>query len=328
MGEMPGPPRSPEPDMKFSVDSQQCEGLTSLCSMLVGKPAGTRKAVDKTLPAQSTERYRSSLKRFPLSGRYFQNPLHRRSLAAAVKRIREGPQLRELQQARQKRMFKCRKAELLREHGTLENMETSDPDTSSQSDSENHPANLPRNPYSSATRQACPSIRNYGRQVERRCCGCVQRFSKLRSVFRFLNSSDSMSRRSRARRTNAFVQFCKTNGYEAVIAADLKRERRQKAKIENWKLVTIPENFINDKRRYYREIYLKSDHWKELRSRKLQQVKCCERCGRTWFLDVHHLRYRNLYDVELCDLQVLCRRCHKKVHRRSNSSNSILSREA
>lgn len=192
--------------MKFSVDTRLAERLPSPCDSRHTAlcPARTHDAPVRVLSRLGSHLFGSD------EGRGF-SFLHTQScfpcwpligwrecsLAAAVKRIREGPQLRELQQARQKRMFKCRKAELLREHGTLENMETSDPDTSSQSDSENHPATLPRNPYSSATRQACLSIRNYGRQVERRCCGCVQRFHKLRSVFRFLNSSDSNEEHTR-----------------------------------------------------------------------------------------------------------------------------------
>lgn len=30
---------------------------------------------------------------------------------------------------------------------------------------------------------------------------------------------------------------------------------------------------------------------------------------------MHHIRYRNLFDVELCDLAVLCQACHTEVHR-------------
>lgn len=41
-----------------------------------------------------------------------------------------------------------------------------------RADSENHPAKDSETEHSSATRQACPSLRSYGRQVERRCCDC------------------------------------------------------------------------------------------------------------------------------------------------------------
>jgi len=71
---------------------------------------------------------------------------------------------------------------------------------------------------------------------------------------------------------------------------------------------------INDKREYYRNDYLKSDHWKELKKKKFLYNPCCQRCNSIHVLDVHHKRYKNLYDVSLRDLIVLCRGCHKKIH--------------
>lgn len=65
---------------------------------------------------------------------------------------------------------------------------------------------------------------------------------------------------------------------------------------------------------YYRNVYLKSDHWKLLREEKLNISPCCEKCGTTLSLDVHHKEYRGLYDVKLKDLQTLCRVCHDKTH--------------
>lgn len=75
-----------------------------------------------------------------------------------------------------------------------------------------------------------------------------------------------------------------------------------------------PVEEINDKREYYRGEYLKSDHWRELRGRKLKANPCCQTCGIDKNLDVHHMQYKNLYDVELSDLMTLCRPCHNKVH--------------
>lgn len=66
--------------------------------------------------------------------------------------------------------------------------------------------------------------------------------------------------------------------------------------------------------KYYREKYLKSTHWYELRNKKLSMVNACEKCKASTHLDVHHLNYRNLYDVELSDLMVLCRKCHTDEH--------------
>lgn len=76
----------------------------------------------------------------------------------------------------------------------------------------------------------------------------------------------------------------------------------------------IPDNFVNDKREYYRTSYLQSEHWKVLRTKKLRQTDFCESCNSTKMLDVHHKKYKNLYDVDLVDLEVLCRTCHIKEH--------------
>lgn len=66
----------------------------------------------------------------------------------------------------------------------------------------------------------------------------------------------------------------------------------------------------------YRFGYLKSDHWRNLRLQKLASVDAvCARCLlRDTSNDVHHLRYKSLFDVGLNDLLVLCRDCHSKVH--------------
>lgn len=67
---------------------------------------------------------------------------------------------------------------------------------------------------------------------------------------------------------------------------------------------------------YYRFTYLKSEHWQNLRIAKLAEVDAvCRKCKvRDLSNDVHHLIYRNLYDVQLFDLIVLCRECHSMVH--------------
>lgn len=63
----------------------------------------------------------------------------------------------------------------------------------------------------------------------------------------------------------------------------------------------------------YRE-YLKSDHWKCLRKKAVETWgdRCCS-CS-VPRVDVHHLRYGNLFDVTVEDLLPLCRRCHDAVH--------------
>ena len=83
------------------------------------------------------------------------------------------------------------------------------------------------------------------------------------------------------------------------------------------------QNFINDRKRYYWEEYLKSDHWKDLRAKKLKSATTCEKCHCQPSYDVHHDRYRNLIDVTTDDLKAFCRRCHKLEHRLINRENSI-----
>jgi len=75
------------------------------------------------------------------------------------------------------------------------------------------------------------------------------------------------------------------------------RDRRKQIWLDKLVNLEIKTNFINDKREYYRTEYLKSDHWKNLRLQKTASVPFCEKCSSTISLDVHHLNYRNLYDV-------------------------------
>ena len=64
----------------------------------------------------------------------------------------------------------------------------------------------------------------------------------------------------------------------------------------------------------YRE-YLKSDHWKQLRKRKLSRARHhCSICGSKHDIDVHHLNYRDWTNVRTSDLRLVCRRCHDLIH--------------
>src|ERR1035441_1284394 len=68
---------------------------------------------------------------------------------------------------------------------------------------------------------------------------------------------------------------------------------------------------------YYRDTYLHSDHWKTLRSIKLRRKHAeCELCKiKSLSNDVHHLKYRHLYDVDpKKELMVLCRDCLNRVN--------------
>ena len=70
----------------------------------------------------------------------------------------------------------------------------------------------------------------------------------------------------------------------------------------------------DNSRQYYRNVYLQSEHWKNLRKEKLELNPRCEICKTTLSLDVHHKSYGNLYDVLVKDLQTLCRKCHDLEH--------------
>lgn len=65
---------------------------------------------------------------------------------------------------------------------------------------------------------------------------------------------------------------------------------------------------------WYRSIYLKSDHWMDLRAEKLSEYPFCQRCTSKKTPDVHHLNYRNLYDCTTGDLLTVCRMCHDSIH--------------
>lgn len=70
--------------------------------------------------------------------------------------------------------------------------------------------------------------------------------------------------------------------------------------------------------------YLKSDHWRRLRERKLIRAEYrCQKCGEEalmyeggcYNLQVHHLTYERCPNNELfSDLEVLCQACHQAEH--------------
>jgi hypothetical protein len=65
---------------------------------------------------------------------------------------------------------------------------------------------------------------------------------------------------------------------------------------------------------WYREVYLRSSHWSSLRKRaKKEYGEKCNRCPRAG-TDVHHKRYKYIYDVTVEDLEVVCRACHDLEH--------------
>lgn len=94
-----------------------------------------------------------------------------------------------------------------------------------------------------------------------------------------------------------------------------------------------PKNFLDQEvkrsglpyKEWYWNVYLQSDHWKELRARKLKEAKYkCQCCGKARPLDVHHNNYRSIYDVKLSDLLAVCRRCHNAIDKYMKTMKSRL----
>lgn len=70
-----------------------------------------------------------------------------------------------------------------------------------------------------------------------------------------------------------------------------------------------------NRRSEYRDEFLNSHFWKQLRSTIITPETICIRCASAKARDLHHVVYRNdLYAVMVGDLLPLCRRCHTKVH--------------
>lgn len=67
---------------------------------------------------------------------------------------------------------------------------------------------------------------------------------------------------------------------------------------------------------FYRDVYLRSEDWRNLRTAVLaHRNNTCAVCQKySPSNDVHHIKYRNLYDVKPSDLKVLCRYCHDLIH--------------
>lgn len=61
--------------------------------------------------------------------------------------------------------------------------------------------------------------------------------------------------------------------------------------------------------------YLKSDHWTELKLKKGKVAKRCWCCKtRPSKTNFHHVRYKQIYDVSINDLKLLCEDCHQFYH--------------
>jgi hypothetical protein len=78
-------------------------------------------------------------------------------------------------------------------------------------------------------------------------------------------------------------------------------------------------NALTDRQREYREVYLRSEHWRETRAAALERAEHrCQVCNSAKQLDVHHRTYERLGEERPADLTVLCRTCHDRHHRNYN----------
>lgn len=65
-----------------------------------------------------------------------------------------------------------------------------------------------------------------------------------------------------------------------------------------------------------KEEYYNSEEWQIKRAFALNRANHrCQRCGASHSLEVHHLTYDRLYNERPKDLEVLCKKCHKKADR-------------
>lgn len=87
-----------------------------------------------------------------------------------------------------------------------------------------------------------------------------------------------------------------------------KREKNKEGKRDRW--VMTKELRHMD----YKE-YLRTDHWRHTRERKLQEAhRMCQTCGSQRKLQVHHLTYKRRGCEQMSDLEVLCASCHSTKH--------------
>ena len=91
-------------------------------------------------------------------------------------------------------------------------------------------------------------------------------------------------------------------------------ERRIESKIKYPKLY----DFIVDSEYNSYQVYLQSDHWKDIKKRfyksKLNKKKCYV-CEKRFGLQLHHRTYKRLGKEYLHDLIQLCGVCHLKAHK-------------
>lgn len=61
--------------------------------------------------------------------------------------------------------------------------------------------------------------------------------------------------------------------------------------------------------------YLKSDEWVKRRKKFYSNhSRVCRACGKRYYLNLHHLTYKNLGHEKDEDFAVLCQYCHHYIH--------------
>lgn len=97
------------------------------------------------------------------------------------------------------------------------------------------------------------------------------------------------------------------NKYQEGMFADLPAKDRLKREVGASGL---------SQKEWYRQHYLASAHWRQLREAKFSvSGKRCQQCGNdSRQIHVHHLSYKFIYDVTVIDLLVVCHVCHDNLH--------------
>jgi len=74
---------------------------------------------------------------------------------------------------------------------------------------------------------------------------------------------------------------------------------------------------MDTNKEWYNSVYLKSEHWKEIRKMALWSAGYkCEKCSCSITLQVHHRTYKNKWKEQREDVQVLCNDCHLLEHKK------------
>lgn len=74
------------------------------------------------------------------------------------------------------------------------------------------------------------------------------------------------------------------------------------------------------RRDWYRNWYLKSDHWHRFAHKRKRVKKVCQDYGQGGVLDCHHLNYDHIWHERARDVVVVCRSCHNIRHEREKNN--------